>query len=306
LLARQKDVAVRRYQFYGLDDGALAALWMTVRRWLVPEASTSGLRDVACLLVLATLLVPLLRCARTMHDDQAPGVTRFAGASLLLGSGHLGFILAARVFADPWIPFSDRLLAPTLLPLTLGAVVVAAARFRDRPALIRVSALVLMAWSATAWREDLPASMGLLRLRQKGLYLTSTGWCQSPTMAWLASNARGTPVWSNWASAIALHTGRSARDLPLAIAGDAERTRFGQRVRRENGIVVTFALPAEWLADAQSVTAAQGLVVVAQFADGTVWAPAAAPVQYRLTTGSHAAGVGGSWCRTVPREPSAD
>lgn len=267
VVAGARGARVRRFGWYGLDDGTVERAWLAVERWLLPSTVGGALRAALALLLLAAIALGI-RAYLRRRGSEPDG--RLAEAYVLIAACHLAFVLVARAVADPWIPLNERLLAPTLLPLLLAGALAVAGRLRSAGALAGALAAV-GAWGACTWQGDAPSANGIVRLRREGLYFASARWCADPGVARVRELATRGPVWTNYPSLAAFQGGVPTRELPPHTASDGELREFARLVASSSGAIVTFDLPAEWVVTEERLARDAGLRRAERVGAATVW-----------------------------------
>ncbi len=273
---------IRQLAFYGHLMPTLREGARTVAHLLVPSLEwepVPTLAAVGTLVALAALVWSTMRAP----DDTTPADTgaRATGERALLeAAGILALcyavlVVASRALADPDIPFDFRLAVP-LVPLAVVAVSVVAARaWRVISAPARVfGVLAVAAWSAVAIRTGYEQVDYALT---EGNDFAGRDWRESPTLAWARAQDSTRAIYTNWPCAIWFHLDRRARDLP-GVTDDRTLRDFVARLRASGGAVVAWSVQSPETAPTDSIVARAGLVRVATFSDGAVFAaPPATP-----------------------------
>lgn len=180
---------------------------------------------------------------------------------------HLGFLVTARLFADPGISFDERMLSGALVLTALGLGDVARAAYRSgvplAPSLVATGLLL----------ANLAASAPELRTSAtEGLGYTTDAWRSSPTLAWLRDDAApARTIFSNAPDAICAALPVTAKMTP-AIYESSRLDEFRARVERAApAALVLFDDPhAGWLLGRRELLAAFAGRPVRTFADGVV------------------------------------
>jgi hypothetical protein len=192
-------------------------------------------------------------------------------AAGVLASSYLLILLASRLLADPAIPFDERLLSPLFLLAAILLASAASTALRDGATGLRVlGALVFLSW----WVGSLRAVSDEVQYTlENGRDLTQSQWRESPLLGWARANAAHRPLYSNWASAVVLHMGRAAHELP-AVDDPATLTAFTDTLRVRDGVALAFDWPGPGQIGVESLRKAAGLHLIARLADGSVFAAA--------------------------------
>src|SRR5438045_799079 len=120
-------------------------------------------------------------------------------AASMLAVSYVLVLVAARLLADPGIPFDERLLSPLFLLVTIIIAVAASAAWRDSRRTLRVlGAVVFLSWWLASYRAS---SDEVSYTLENGHDLTEIQWRTSPLLAWARANAPRRPLYSNWPSA---------------------------------------------------------------------------------------------------------
>jgi hypothetical protein len=240
----------------------------TIMRWLAPDVLAAPWRLMAVAAVLLTIVVIAPAGLRKI-SDWYPRATRMMAAAAILATTYAGFLVASRLFADPNIPFDDRILAPLFLLVEIALAVAAWqwAGTRDRWAR-GAAAIVFGVWLAGSF----VVSRGMINdAMTDGADFAATSWRYSPTIAWVRANAARRPLYTNWPAALYFHVGRGSHILPAGLDPLTLR-RFRARVARTDGIIVGFDVPTIECASPDSIASRLRLQPLARLADGTIWA----------------------------------
>jgi hypothetical protein len=264
--------SIRSFGAYGGMGETLGMGLSTIVAWLVPLTSDDTLpgRAWVALALFVVLAFAAIRGAERARGSVAAGTIR---AATLLGLAYLFVLVGSRWFADPGIPFDERLLIPLFLLVVIAAAVAIPFSWQGarRPARW-VGAILLAAWIGASFRatED-DVSWAL----ENGQDFAQEQWTQSPVLAWARANAPRQPLYTNWPPAVLFHLHRAARELPeIADSTDAEVLRaFADSVRVHRGVVLAFDQPSPDFIGLDALARAPGLRPIARFADGTVLAP---------------------------------
>jgi hypothetical protein len=270
--------AIRAIGTYGGIGETFRQGIATVVAWVVPlspDDTLPGRRWVALGAVVLLLVVclgstrRLVRLTRNSLDAPSAGsAMMLVSGAALLGIWYILVLVASRLFADPGIPFDNRL----LLPLFVLAIIIAAISIRSwwRTAALapRILAAVLVAgWLVASYHV---ASDDIDWALENGYDLAGDSWRTSAVIDWARTNASDQPLYSNWPSAVVLHLARPSHDTP--VTGDTLVLRsFAHAVAARHGVVLAFDTPSPGLIGADALRAASGLRRVAKLQDGSVF-----------------------------------
>jgi hypothetical protein len=277
-----------RLGVYGGLPGALADGGGTVARWLVPTAHDAGWAWLPALaaagVVIALTTAGAARARRLWQllpqdlpmqsSTNVPQLfaARLLGAGAVLGVSYAAVLLGARLFGEGSFTFDARLLSPLFLIASLTFVVAAATWWRSAGRTPRLGlTLALLAWGAAS----LAASRTLVRESlTDGADLARDSWRRSALLEWVRSDGAHRPLYSNWPSLPYFYLDRPARGVPTS--GDAATLRaFGDSVAAHDGVVLVFAVDNPAYTRADSLVAASGLGVLAEWPEGRVLGRAA-------------------------------
>lgn len=222
--------AIRKISVYGEIASTLREGWRTTSAWLVP-----GMADVWGIFVaaaVAVLLVVAIWKSRHMRGQQRPAI-----AAALLAACYLALVLASRLIADPNIPLDDRMMAPLLVLLEIAIVSIVAPAWRAWPVPARALVVVLVAlWWGAALRVSVASARYAVRT---GNDFAEDCWRDSPLVAWVRTNGRGHPLFTNAPEPLYFHTGRLSHELPEE--RDAKSlAAFADTLSRRDGLVIAF------------------------------------------------------------------
>lgn len=260
---------VRRLGTYG-DVGATVSQGLeTITAWLVPVGQGAWRYPVACLVALGTAAV-VVRGWTRLRETNPAAVALLRILATMAGCYFL-VVVASRLFADPSIPFDERILSPLILLATIGLAVLLSAWWPDRSRGSRVVAgSVLVLWAGAS---AVTSAARIAYARDDGNDFAGSDWRGSPTIAWAraADGGAHSVLYSNWPSALYFHAHRAAHDIPASADG-LTLHRFRDRLLRTHGVVVGFKAPSPDVVDPDTLARALSLRAVARFEDGTVWA----------------------------------
>ena len=259
--------------------GELAQAWQAIATWLVP-GSVTPLRVIQVAAMIGCALAVLFSWRhRAARSSRAPvtdsNVERarqnsrdFLVTVVSMLVCYAAFVVLAHVLAEPGIHFRERMLFPTfvLAQVCAGALLIARIR-RDRWARY-LGTVALAIWIGVSARVSFAR---VEAEKRDGLEIASAALRASPTLGWLAENARGRMVFSNHPLAVYHHAKRSAKLWPARMLPDSTRALIARLSDR--ALLVAFVRPDPWetIAPAEEVTSAVPLEVVARLSDGTVY-----------------------------------
>lgn len=269
---------IRKIAIYGKWPKSLTQGGVTLMSWLVPDpaADTDPLAHRALLTVAAFIALTALSAIGLWHlrwkeRDVPPDgriASRLAQATALLLVCYAGLLGASRLFADPGIPFDERIFVPALLLLMILAAIGLSSWWRGtRLHVARIAvALALMLW----WYA------GVSAIRVSAHYAMTWGsdfagqqWRDSQVLGWARREGNTAPLYSNWPAAVFFYLHRPSHELPyLKEAGNLKA--FGDTVRARGGHVLLFNAKSEdYVANALLIKRS-GLDILEELADGWV------------------------------------
>jgi hypothetical protein len=268
---------IRTLQLYPMGKSSLVAIGDTLRAWLVPTELSPETRMVLAAAVGLAAVVFLTQAVRRMRADGvhvSPKATAAGGrlyaAAGIMAACYFAVLVASRLFADPWIAFEGRHLAPLMLLAEVAIAVALAAWWRqtDRAPRAAVGA-ALGLWAAAALTTSVSEARFAMR---EGLYMTNSYWRHAGVLDWVRTEGRRVPIFSNYPTAIYAHTRRPAREIPRL--EEVRRVReFGATLVRTGGVFVAFHAPSPWLLPNSEVARFLVFREVARFPDGVIWVP---------------------------------
>jgi hypothetical protein len=275
--AAQENEKMRTFHVYPMSKFSLMAIGDTLRQWLVPTELSRDIRTVLALLVALGAVALLTHAVRQMRAEgarvspkaTAPGARLYAAAGLLAVC-YFTLLVAARLFADPWIAFEGRHLAPVMLLTEVAIAVALPAWWRQGGRESRLLAGATLGLWATA---ALTTSVSEARFAMRdGLYMTNAYWRHAGVLRWVRTEGQRFPIYSNYPTAIYAHTRRPAREIPRL--EEVRRVReFGAMLVRTGGVFVAFEAPSPWLLPNNEVARFLAFREVARFPDGVIWVP---------------------------------
>jgi len=183
---------------------------------------------------------------------------------------YTGMICLSRVFADPGIPFDERILIPLFLLATVAAAIAMRAWWPAASLPLRVvSIVVVLAWlvaSASASYDEAAAAL------DTGVDFAADEWKLSPLVTWARDSAAQRPIYTNWPPVILFHVGRGSHELPSPRQTDVLRA-FADTLRVRHGVAVVWNQPNPDFIGPDALRHTPGLRQVAQFDDGTIFEP---------------------------------
>jgi hypothetical protein len=269
---------IREAGIYGGFGNTLRMGGQTLVDWFAPlpyGESFPGRSVIAIVLLIGLAMVVAfgVRAARrTAAADSGAserGVPslRALRACGLLAVCYVVVISLSRLFADPGIPFDNRILSPLELLATIASAIAIGLWWRARGLAARaVLAAALLGWASLAIYADYDTVSYAM---SEGADFASSTWRSSPTLAWARANAAHVPLYSNWAAAIYFHLHRAAHEVP---ENDEEvpLTAFRDTLRARHGVVVAFDVPSPGLADPVTLERTLGLTELARLSDGRI------------------------------------
>jgi hypothetical protein len=280
---------IRKLSVYGnlgptLKQGASTLTW-----WLVPNPDDwnekvphqGAIALAAACLIVVIALAGALRARRASAVGAEPhgaaretpeGVRLLAAAALLLVA-YLAILFASRVFADPGIPFDERILSPvTLLGTTIAATGIAL-WWRSTPAELPKIAVcgALLGWWAAAGSHTRNEARWVF---EHGSDFAGDQWRQSDLVDWARTNGATHPLYTNWPVMSYFYLRRPAHDVPRLIEA-ARIPEFVDSLRTRDGRILEFEVPGTEYVPLDWLSRVHGLRVVARRRDGAVLAASA-------------------------------
>jgi hypothetical protein len=270
---------VRTLGAYGDLGGAVRAAASTIVSWVVPVGAGGWRYGVTAVIVAGAVAIIRGTRPRTAGDagvadtdDAAGPPTEWVLVPLVttLAIAYLGFVFAARLVADPDIPFDERILAPLFLLIEIAAGLVVADwwRAQSRHSRLVVGAVLLVWWGMSAG----VTVVRIVQALQDGNDFAGSDWRDSPTIAWVRSDTGGDhrPLYTNWPAALYFQAQRGSHDLPATVDG-LTLHRLRERLAFTHGVVVGFTVQNPDIAPPDTIARLMGLREVARFGDGAVW-----------------------------------
>jgi hypothetical protein len=275
--------AIRSIAAYGGIGDTLREGVATIVGWLVPlspDDTLPGRRWIALALFLL-LLLGILRGARldrypsAMRRALSLGGTRgdepvlIVSAASLLALAYAAVLIASRLFADPNIPFDDRLFLPLFVLTVIVAVTTLRAWWRAARIVPRaLCAVLIVAWLLASYHVS---SDDIDWVLENGYDLAGDPWRSSAVLAWARATAAGHPLYSNWPTAVVLQLDRPSHETPPTSDTTVLR-QFTTVVHDRRGIVLAFDIAAPNMIGPDALLHAPGLRLLARLADGSVFA----------------------------------
>ncbi|MDQ2666928.1 MAG: glycosyltransferase family 39 protein [Gemmatimonadota bacterium] len=269
---------IRKIALYGKWSKTLQQGGTTFAAWLIPDAAADHdpLAHRAMLAVAAALALAGLCAIGAWHLSRAEsGRERNAGrasrlikACALLLACYAALLGASRLFADPGIPFDERIFAPALLLLMIIAATTLSFWWRGtrlRNARRVVAAALLAWWCAALAATHVNAHFAMTW----GSDFAGQQWRESEVLAWGRNQGYGAPIYSNWPAAIFFYLRRPSHELPK-LTEHASLKAFGDTVRAHGGHVLLFTARSEdYVANALLIKTS-GLDVIEELDDGWI------------------------------------
>ncbi len=260
--------------FPGLTEN-LRALAVTLGDQLAPGIDAPALRWALASLTGALLVALLMSGVRRARAEQPNSAAPRLFAALGLVAGcYAAELVAARLVADPGIPFDGRLLAPLFYLAALGAAVSLALGWLAWSRLGR--AISLGATLVWAWRAAEVLRDNYAEISQHGTGYASDEWRDSAVSRWLRSEGRRYAIFTNHPMIVYAQAHRASRELPDTLTDDVVRG-FRESLLAHHGVVVGFAHGYRRVVPADTLAARLGLEPLVRSPEGTVWGWRAAP-----------------------------
>ena len=269
---------IRKIAIYGKWAKSLGQGAQTMTSWLVPDpaADTEPLAHRGLLAVAAFLVVSGLVAIGMWHlwrtDAEVPTERRMASrlvqATTLILASYVGLLGASRLFADPGIPFDERIFSPALLSLMILVAIGLYYWWRGtRLVVARVAvALALMSW----WYAGVSTILVSAHFAMTwGSDFAGQQWRDSEVLAWARREGARGPLYSNWPAAVFFYLHRPSHELPYMKEARNLKA-FGDTVRAHDGHVLLFLPKSEdYVANALLIKNS-GLDVIEELNDGWV------------------------------------
>ena len=261
LRTRLEGGSIRDIAHYGgvaetLDDGR-----RTLLTWLAPGVHSPMQMLVASAVALLAIAL-VLRAAR--------GALAFFGALGIAGASFAALVLVSRLFADPDIPFDERMLSPLMVLASLAASAAVVLALRGLPRAVRIASVVAVAAWVTA------SGAATLRFvheaREGGWGYAMPGWQASRVVRWLRAEGGSHTLFTNNAAGIWFFTHRPSRGLPESY-DSSEVADFGETLRSGRGVIAAFKDGYGTEVSADSVARLLRLRPLMHTAAGTVFGP---------------------------------
>jgi hypothetical protein len=281
----REGATIRNFHRRPFDPAPLYEGWHHMRLWLTPAMPAGWARTAVIAAAALAALALAIRTARRLRGAGEPagagagagaGATerRLYAAAGLLAACYVAVVLAARFFADPYIPMDGRLFSPIIVLVEVALAVAVGALWPRGDRAARVPATAALGIAALGLWVAAGLGIGVYETRRtarEGNYLTNEYWRTSGLLEWVRREGRGVPIYSNHPSAVYIHAGRPAREMPLR-EEESRMREFGATLARTQGVLVAFDEPSGWLLPVHEVANSLALRQVARFQDGVVWA----------------------------------
>jgi len=274
---------IRRFALYGALKPTIVEGVKTVAAWLVPDPDRWGHplphRTYVAALTGGGLLVVVvrgilaLRRARAV-DERSVTALRLLAADAWIIASYLAVLGASRVFADPAIPFDERILSPFLMLATMFVFVAA---YHEWTSSARLAWRIALAGAGLAWwtAGSLVTFDRARNVRRMGYGYTEDRWQRSAIIRWAAEHEQGRRLYTNRPVAPYLVLHRVAHDVPTR-EEEARLDDFADTVRAHRGTILMFRLRTRYM-DVDAIRRLGGLRPVLEHENGVVLVPADDP-----------------------------
>ena len=284
--------SIRKVAVYGDFGPSLKQAAATFSAWLVPDPDAwqeplpyRGVLTLAAGALLVAImaagawrlarrrasLVDAIAAADPDDDQRTAFAARLVAAGVLLVACYLAVLTASRVFADPGIPFDERIFSPVILLVSMLAAVCIARWWTTTSSELAKIALVgaLMGWwcaAASVTRDEARWAL------EMGSDFAGEDWRRSGLLDWARAEGARHPLYSNWVAVIYFYLHRPARDVPLRVES-SRMAAFVDTLRKHDGRILEFRVPGPEYVTLDSLLKVPGLRVVQTWPDGAVLAP---------------------------------
>ena len=209
--------------------------------------------------------------ANATREPKERLAARLLGASGLLVACYCGVVIVSRLFADPGIPFDERIFAPVFLLLATMVATGAALWWTSTSSVLPRIALfgALLAWWLAAGSVTQDEAQYALDV---GSDFAGEAWRRSELLDWARTEGASHPLYTNWPAVLYFYVHRASRDVPLRTES-ARMAAFVDTVRAHDGRIIEFSAPGPEYVTVDSLRRAAGLRVIAEHEDGVVLAP---------------------------------
>lgn len=261
---------VRQFGLRGSWGPTLRELGGTLGAWLAPSVPWTWLAAPVAVAVGVLAVVVLARAERARAESAVPP-RRVIEAAVLLMACYAALVLFSRLFVDLTIPLDERLLSPFIVLAQVAVVTALGVAWRGWSRRPRTAiALALSLWLFGSGRATVVAVRDAL---DGGWGYAGDEWRGSRLGAYLRADAGGAAIFSNNPATAYFLTGRPTRDVPETLDPDSVAA-FGAVLSERNGVLVRFPFDLRSGAPPDSLAKRLGLIEMARFPDGAVWAPA--------------------------------
>ena len=241
----------------------------TLGRWLAPLVPSGWVQALAAVAVVVAVGAVVASRRGAPRGTGELAASRLVAAAGVLAACYAALVVFSRLFVDLTIPFDERLLSPFIVLVEVAAVAaLGAAWARLRPKWRGVVAAAAALWLAASAVATFRAVRDAL---DGGWGYASDEWRGSALGAWLRGPGRRYALFSNNSATAFFLTGRPTRSLPETLEPDSV-SGFGEVLRARHGVLVRFPFDLEDVASPDSLAKRLGLIEMARFADGLVWA----------------------------------
>ncbi|MEP6689623.1 MAG: hypothetical protein ABJD07_00625 [Gemmatimonadaceae bacterium] len=247
----------------------------TVAQWLAPAIALNALRTGVALIALLAVGALVVRVTRALERDRTAVdashvlASRVLAACGLLSATYALTLIAARLSADPNIPFDARLLSPIFVFATIAAAIALAVWWRGAPRWGRIVACAaIAAWavgSLLTSRDDVRYALDV------GVDFADGDWRGSRLVEWARHEGRGRALFSNFPTALYFHAAREAWPLPATVKPEEVRA-FTDSLVSRNGLIVAFTRPSEYVPPPEPLLRVLPVHAIATFREGAIWA----------------------------------
>jgi hypothetical protein len=273
LRAAAESAELRSFGVRGGLGPSFRELAGTLGGWLAPSVPVAWAQALLAVAVGGVAVAVLAHAARRPASARAglrPPLQRLLAAAGLLAACYAALVLFSRLFVDVSIPFDQRLLSPFIVLAEVATVAAFAAGWRGWSGRWRAAVVVTGAlWIAGSARATVQAVTDAL---DGGWGYASDDWRISRLGDWLRGPGRNAAIFSNNTATAYFLTYRPSRGVPQTLNADSVSA-FGRVLRERRGVLVRFPFDLETGAPPDSLANRLGLIEMARFPEGVIWAP---------------------------------